>query len=71
MIPTSDIHSALDRHQRGDWGDIGAEDRAANDVLLREGNRLLSVYKTAAGNTFWIITEWDRPATTILLPKDY
>lgn len=71
VIPSSDIHTALDRHQRGDWGDVCKEDRAANDAAIVEGSRILSVYKTAAGNPFWIITEWDRSATTILLPEDY
>jgi hypothetical protein len=32
---------------------------------------LLSVYYTREGVKFWIITEADRSATTILLPEDY
>ena len=62
---------ALARHARGDWGDAGPEDRAENELALREGFRLLSVYRTAAGIGFWIITEADRSATTILLPDEY
>jgi hypothetical protein len=33
--------------------------------------RLLSAYRTALGVRLWIITEADRPATTILLPEEY
>ena len=34
------------------------------------GSRLFSVYH-ADGTKFWIITEADRAATTVLLPEDY
>ena len=66
-----DILIGIDRHQAGDWGDVSAEDRQANDHALVEGTRLLSVYHTANGTKFWIITEADRSASTVLLPEDY
>ena len=58
------------RHQKGDWGDICPEDIGANERALEEGNRLFSVYKVYE-TTFWVITESDRSATTILLPHEY
>jgi hypothetical protein len=70
-LPHPDILGALQRHQAGDWGDLDEEDRAANNHALAGGSRLLSAYHSAAGVKFWIITEADRSATTILLPKDY
>lgn len=69
-IPTYDILEALSRHQRGDWGDLDAEDKATNDYALEHGERLMSAY-TSGDTRFWIITEWDRSATTILLPDEY
>jgi hypothetical protein len=36
-----------------------------------EGSRLLSSYTARNGRRFWIITEWDRSVTTILLPEEY
>jgi hypothetical protein len=45
-------------------------DRRANDRAVRDGDRVLSAYETAAGRV-WIITEWDRSATTLLLPEEY
>jgi hypothetical protein len=66
-----DIFTGIRRHQSGDWGDVSKEDRAANDRALVEGTRLLSMYRTQQGVTFWIITEADRSVTTILLPEDY
>jgi len=60
----------LARHQSGDWGDVGPEDRRANERDLHEGGRLLSAYHVG-GSRLWIITEADRSATTILLPAEY
>lgn len=62
---------ALKRHSEGDWGDVGPEDKETNNQALLEGNRLLSSYRTEAGERFWIITEWDRSVTTVLLPDEY
>lgn len=66
-----DILSALSRHVKGDWGNVCEEDRQENELSLKEGFRLLSVYQGASGTKFWIITEADRSVTTVLLPKDY
>ena len=61
----------LARHMAGDWGDnLCAEDSEANDVALADGDRLLSSYKVGTG-TVWVITEWNRSATTLLLPSEY
>lgn len=59
------------RHVRGDWGDLDNEDKCANDLALVNGDRLLSAYKLSTGEKVWVITEWDRSATTILLPSEY
>ena len=70
-VTNPEILASLARHLSGDWGDVDDEDRAANDRALIEGTRLLSVYYTADQTKFWIITEWDRSVTTVLLPEDY
>ena len=64
-------HAFLDQHVHGAWGDLCEEDWEANERALREGLRLLSVYYTSAGEKIYIITEWDRSVTTLLLPEDY
>lgn len=71
VIPRDDMLSALSRHANGDWGDLSADDQEVNEEALLDEGRLLSAYKSADGVAFWIITEWDRSATTILLPSDY
>ena len=65
-----DIITALDRHGRGDWGDLCEQDREENELSLKEGFRVHSVYKDRNGRKFWIITEADRSVTTVLLPED-
>jgi len=40
-------------------------------ALGEEPQRILSAYSTSDGTKVWIITEWDRSYTTVLLPKDY
>ncbi|HEU0113193.1 MAG TPA: hypothetical protein VFQ80_00865 [Thermomicrobiales bacterium] len=59
------------RHHHGDWGELDPEDRRENERALRLGGRLLSSYRTRLDAKLWIITEWDRSATTLLLPEEY
>lgn len=59
------------RHMLGDWGEMDPEDTAANNAAVINGTRLMSAYRTTLGEKLWIITEWDRSATTILLPEEY
>lgn len=61
----------LDRHVRGDWGEVSVGDARLNDAAVRDGDRILSAYKTLKGERLWIITEADRSSTCILLPDEY
>lgn len=65
------IFKLLNRHARGDWGDLSSEDLALNDLAAITGQRVLSSYLLGNGQKVWIITEWDRSVTTTLLPDDY
>ena len=61
----------LCRHAAGDWGQLDAHDVAENLYGLKHGFRVLSSYRTNAGDTLWLITEADRASTNILLPQEY
>jgi len=61
----------LRRHVTGDWGDLGEEDRQANEQALLYGARLFSAYTLSTATRLWIITEADRSSTTLLLPEEY
>ncbi|MDD7803741.1 hypothetical protein [Ralstonia solanacearum] len=60
----------LDRHVRGDWGDVPPEDAEANRHAVQNGARILSSYQIS-GERVWIITEADRSVTTLLFPSEY
>lgn len=62
----------LDRHSCGDWGEVPPEDARENALSVREGLRVVSSYPIGGdGMRVWIITEWDRSSTCILLPEEY
>jgi len=70
------IQKSLNRHVKGDWGNLDDEDKRTNDQALKEGARLLSAYDDDrfpqhGVATIWIITEADRSVTTILFPDEY
>ena len=69
---TQTANEFLERHGKGDWGKLSEHDRKMNDQGLANGDdRLMSVYDTKSGEKLWIITEWDRSVTTLLLPTEY
>ena len=70
-LEPDDVRGSLERHARGDWGDVCLEEAEENEYSREHGLRLLSVYHDRHGSKFWIITEADRSVTTILLPEDY
>ena len=66
----------LDKHAAGDWGEVDAGDKRANEDALVSGDRLLSAYLTLKNVRLWIITEAEddqgnRAATTLVLPEQY
>lgn len=66
-----DVHCSMQRHASCDWGDCCPSDVEENEYSLTRHLRLFSVYHDRNGLKFWIITEADRSATTILLPHEY
>jgi len=69
-LDPEEIFRLVRRHHCGDWGDLADDDKRANDLDLKEGGRLLSRYDTGAGS-FYVITEWDRSVTTVMLREEY
>jgi hypothetical protein len=62
----------LRRHRSGDWGDLSDSDKRQNDQATRKGDdRVMSAYAITPTLTVWVITEWDRTVTTLLLPSEY
>jgi hypothetical protein len=67
VVTHEEVFTFVERHRSGDWGDVCPEDWAANDQAKLDKRRIFSAYTTASGHRIWIITEWDRSITTILL----
>ena len=70
-VDVATLTASLHRHAAGDWGDLDAADKVENDRALVHGGRFVSSFLARDGTKFWIITEADRSATTVLLPEEY
>ena len=70
------VHSALQRHQSLDFGDLDAHDLKANQEALKHGSRVFSAYLLpvcldCGYSKVYIITEADRSCTTVMFPHEY
>lgn len=62
------------RYRRCDWGALTESDKQQNDDAVRNGDdRILAAYTNSEHPDWkiWIITEYDRNATTLLFPDEY
>jgi hypothetical protein len=67
LISASELAAGLIRHARGDWGELDEAHKRDNDRALTEGRRVLSAYRTKAGQRFWVFTEPDRSQTKVIV----
>ena len=65
-----DALALIGRHAGGDWGDLCADDVAANVHAIQHDLRVLSAY-SVGGAKLYVITEWDRSVTTLLMASEY
>lgn len=72
LLEQNNIHplDLIQRHINGDWGCVCREDARSNDDAVKHGDRILSSYEVGSGK-IWVITEYDRSITTLLLPTEY
>jgi hypothetical protein len=64
------INDLLARHGNLEQGELSKSDYEANQYALSNGYRIFSAFKLH-GQKVWIITEYDRSVTTLLLPEEY
>ncbi|CAG4897055.1 hypothetical protein [Paraburkholderia gardini] len=64
------VISVMLRHIAGDWGCVSDEDRRENDLSIKAGLRLISLYPLPDGARILVITEWNRSQTTIELLEE-
>jgi hypothetical protein len=68
------VMKLLLRHITGDWGELDEEDKREQMRSLKPDSpdqRIMSSYQLKDGTKVWLITEWNRSATTMLLPEEY
>lgn len=69
-ISYDDVTSMIRKHVTGDFGELCEEDKEINLQAIKDGDRILSKYKIKE-NSFYVITEWNRSVTTVLLCDEY
>lgn len=67
---TLDLWEILSKYQSRDWGITNTMDQRENNRAVEQGNRVVAKYNIK-GIDIFIVTEWDRSYTTILLPEEY
>ena len=63
------LSELLDRHVHLE-DDSCQHDRQENINAVEHGNRVFSVFKLSIGKVY-VVTEYDRSQTTVLLPSEY
>jgi hypothetical protein len=68
-VPIGDL---LERHQRGDYGEVTEKDWHENTLALlpQSVERVMSSYRVG-NQKLWIITDPDRNVTTLLTEEDF
>ena len=61
------LQEFVDRHARGDWGDVCISDWRSNERSLADGSRLYSVFHVDDDVVLWFDTAADRSVTTVML----
>lgn len=69
-LSRTEINKMFLDHATGEWGELCKADKKMNEVAITNGDRILSKY-TVNDYEFYVITEADRSATTVLLTHEY
>jgi len=64
------VAELLHRHGNGDYGDLPDDDILQNRRAIDLGERVVSAYLVARQKVY-VITEWDRSMTTVLMAYQY
>ena len=66
-----DANALIGLHVLGCWDDLPESDRKANENAVKCGGRIFSRYTYPENTIIYVITEWDRSLTTVLLSEEY
>jgi len=66
------VTASVEKHSKGDWGNLSEQDKKENEFSLEKYLRILSAYyHPMSGKKIWVLTEADRSITTVLFPEEY
>jgi hypothetical protein len=74
------VFSYVSRQFTGDWGEVDADDRRANDAAAQNGGQILSAYTQPCydpatcqyrDHKLWIVTDPGHHTTTVVTPQEY
>lgn len=66
------VDSFYDKYRQCEWGDLPTEDARMNDRAVKNNDdRIFARYNNEIYGDVYIITEYDRSATTILFTHEY
>ena len=67
----SDIDDAIERHVRGEWGELDSASWAWNNIAAENGYGVVSVHLDRELNPFFVMTNAERDETIVMLPHEY
>jgi hypothetical protein len=71
VLEQKEMFQLVNRHSTGDFGDLDKSDTQMNKNAIKTGeDRIFSAY-TIKGKKIYVITEYDRSITTVMLASDY
>lgn len=65
------IFDAVAKYMTCDWGELCKEDKAMNDSAVKNSDDRIVARYNYGNEAIYIITEYDRSATTILFIDEY
>lgn len=60
----------LDRHVRGDFGEVDEKRRQANLAAMTKGGPVVSIFTMKSGDRLQVVTAANRSSTTIMLESE-
>ena len=65
QLETAELRAALCRHALGDWGEITPSEVVENERSLRDGDRVISIFRNGRDEKFCVLTNGHRSATLV------
>ena len=70
VFTANEITDCLQRHAKGDWGDILKPAQEINELAVKTGGRIISSYTFKDGRILRIHTDATRQFTVVFLPQE-